>query len=105
MSLRRSPRLTLASLAARRANALKSTGPRTEHGKARATLNALKHGRHAIRLPERLAQAGCPAAEARWHAIRDRVAQGFETAGHGTESDVTKYRREQRRMDQLANWV
>src|SRR5580698_5370239 len=108
MSLRRSPRLTLASLAARRANALKSTGPRTEHGKAQATLNALKHGRYAIRLPERLAQAGCPGGEARWHAIRDRIAHGFETANPvqpATEGEVTKDRREQKRMDQLANWV
>jgi hypothetical protein len=108
MSLRRSPRLTPASLAARRANALKSTGPRTENGKAQATLNALKHGRYAIRLPERLAQAGCPGGEARWHAIRDRIAQGFDTANPvqpATASEVTKYRREQKRMDQLANWV
>ena len=35
MPLRRSPQLTPGSLAARRANALKSTGPRTARGKAR----------------------------------------------------------------------
>jgi hypothetical protein len=45
--LRHSPRLTSASLAARRANALKSTGPRTEQGKAWSCLNALRHGRRA----------------------------------------------------------
>ena len=33
-----------AKLAANRANALKSTGPRTEEGKARSRANALKHG-------------------------------------------------------------
>jgi hypothetical protein len=44
MPLRRSPLLTPASLAARRANALKSTGPRTERGKQRAWLNGLLHG-------------------------------------------------------------
>ena len=45
MSLVKSPRMTAAKLAANRANALKSTGPRTRRGKARVTLNALKHGR------------------------------------------------------------
>ena len=44
MALRRSPLLTPASLAARRANALKSTGPRTERGKQRTRLNRLLHG-------------------------------------------------------------
>ena len=63
MSIRRSPRLTPRSLAARRANALKSTGPRTPCGKARVSLNALKHGRSAARAPrfrERLLRAGYP---------------------------------------------
>ena len=36
--------LTAASIAARRRNAQKSTGPRTSAGKARVALNALKHG-------------------------------------------------------------
>ena len=47
MSLRRSPRLTPALLAANRRNAQKSTGPRTAGGKARARLNRLRHGRHS----------------------------------------------------------
>ena len=47
MPLRRSPVLTPAALAARRANARKSTGPRTAQGKARSCLNALCHGRRA----------------------------------------------------------
>ena len=45
MSLRKSPTRTAASLAANRANAQKSTGPRTAGGKARARLNRLRHGR------------------------------------------------------------
>ena len=40
-------RLTPARLAANRANAQKSTGPRTERGKRRAALNALRHGAFA----------------------------------------------------------
>ena len=77
MSLRRSPRLTPAVLAANRANARKSTGPRSERGKARAGLNGLKHGRYAVDLAQRLARAGYPESEARWHAIRARIAQTF----------------------------
>ena len=38
------PALSPRQLAARRANALKSTGPRTSEGKTIARLNALKHG-------------------------------------------------------------
>ncbi len=47
MSLRKSPAMTPATLAANRANAEKSTGPRSAAGKARARRNALRHGRHA----------------------------------------------------------
>ena len=44
MSLRRSPRRTPAFLAANRANAQKSTGPRTESGKQRSAANAFRTG-------------------------------------------------------------
>ena len=52
MSLRKSPRLTPALLAAARRNAQLSTGPRTAAAKQNSKLNALKHGRYA--LPENL---------------------------------------------------
>ena len=78
MSLRRSPQLTPAALAARRANALKSTGPRTARGKARAALNALKHGRYTRDLAGRLARAQCSEESALWQAIRRRIAEVFE---------------------------
>jgi len=58
MSLRKSPTRTPALLAANRANSRKSTGPRTERGKARAALNPLKHGRRAVALQETLPRVG-----------------------------------------------
>jgi hypothetical protein len=58
LSLRRSPQFTPASLAARRANALRSTGPRTAAGKARSCLNALRHGRRARDLRAKLGRIG-----------------------------------------------
>ena len=87
MPLRRSPLLTPGSLAARRANALKSTGPRTARGKARVSLNALKHGqatrhtggpaRHPARFRERLLQAGYPQQEALYASLRACLAQAL----------------------------
>ena len=44
MSLRKSPTLTPARLAANRRNARKSTGPRTPRGKAQSRMNALRNG-------------------------------------------------------------
>ena len=67
--------LTPDALAARRANALKSTGPRTEQGKARVALNSLKHGRSAVNLPEKLARAGHRHDEAEWRQIRRGIAR------------------------------
>ncbi len=74
----RSRTLTPAALAARRSNALKSTGPRTDRGKARVALNRLKHGRYAVNLPEKLVRAGYRQGEAEWRRIRRRIAQTFQ---------------------------
>jgi cytoskeletal protein CcmA (bactofilin family) len=95
MSLRHSPRLTPASLAARRANALKSTGPRTQCGKARVALNPLKHGRRAVALQEKLARAGgYREGEALYCRIRGLRRPSLR---HGTIPTVTR--------DRLANWI
>lgn len=76
----RSRTLTSASLAARRANALKSTGPRTEQGKARVALNPLQHGRYALNLPEKLLRAGYRQEQAEWRQIRALIARTFQSA-------------------------
>ncbi len=47
MSLRKSPRMTPALLAANHRNARRSTGPRTAAGKQVARFNGLKHGGYA----------------------------------------------------------
>ena len=47
MSLRKSPTLTPALLAANRRNAKKSTGPRTAQGKAWSRMNRLTHGNYS----------------------------------------------------------
>jgi hypothetical protein len=83
MPIRRSPFLTPRSIAARRANAQKSTGPRTPAGKARVSLNALKHGRsmgpagRAPRFRERLLRAGYPYQEALYGDLRSCLAEAF----------------------------
>ena len=120
----RSRTLTPASLAARRANALKSTGPRTERGKARVALNPLKHGRYALNLPERLARAGYRQGETEWRLIRARIARtfeptlrtpGFEGIGSTEQGQGRNFDRRlgssvlgpsfEKKMDRLANWV
>jgi len=85
MLLRRT--ITPASLAARRANALKSTGPRTEQGKARVALNTLKHGRSAVNLPEKLARAGYHQGAEEWRQIRARIAGTFQRTTAVPQSD------------------
>lgn len=75
--------VTPKSLAARRQNALRSTGPRTRRGKARVCLNALKHGRYALvtarstRLREKLLEGGLTGREAAYGAVRSQVAQAI----------------------------
>jgi hypothetical protein len=76
--LRKSPTRTEAFLAANRRNAQKCTGPRTPEGKARVSLNALKHGRYAERLAEKLEAAGYRSAAALYAQIKSEVVDTFE---------------------------
>ena len=76
--LRKSPTRTEAFLAANRRNALKCTGPRTPQGKARVSLNALKHGQYAHRLPEKLEAAGYRSSVALYAQIRSEIIATFK---------------------------
>jgi len=73
MSLRKSPERTPALLAALRRNAQKCTGPKTPQGKARSSLNALKHGRFAQDLASKIQAAGVCDTE----GSIDRIREGF----------------------------
>ncbi len=64
-------------LDANRANALKSTGPRTARGKAQVALNSLKDGRYARCLPEKLVQAGDYNGEALYRWFCSEIAATF----------------------------
>ncbi len=81
MSLRKSPRITPAMLAANRANAKRSTGPRTQVGKARVALSALKHGRYAVNLPEKLLRGGDRQGEAQYRWFRREISATFGIGG------------------------
>jgi len=93
--LRKSPVRTSKLLAANRRNSQKSTGPRTVAGKARACLNALKHGERACRLAEKLMACG-DLGGARLHARMWREIEGV--------FGVT-CREEARQAERLANAI
>jgi hypothetical protein len=78
MSLRKRPTVTPAMLAANRANAQKSTGPRTAQGRSRIVLNALKHGRHAGSFRENLLRAKSKDDAELFQWILDQVHSAFE---------------------------
>jgi len=93
--LRQSPTRTPAFLAANRHNSQKCTGPRTPAGKARSSLNALKHGRYARGLPSKLLAAG----------YRDGAALCSRALGDIRANFRPLDRSQQRRAEQLANGV
>jgi len=93
MALRKSPVRTAALLAANRANAKKSTGPSTPHGKARVALNPLQHGVYAVRLPEKLLHAGCRQDEARYRWFRKEIAATLGVGVQATKSRPKGWRR------------
>jgi hypothetical protein len=98
MPLRKSPVRTPAFLAANRANAQKSTGPRTPQGKARVSFNSFKHGRYAARpeeLAERLLRAGCVREAALYRQVRWQISQTFRPHG----------RADWNRLYRLSAWV
>lgn len=95
MCLRKSPSRTSSFLAANRRNAQKCTGPRSVMGKARSSLNALKHCKYAHRLPEKLLAAGYCDRAALYTHICEEIKSAFRVADHRMDSQV----------EQLANAV
>jgi hypothetical protein len=82
MSLRRSPARTERFLAANRANARKSTGPRTERGKQRVRFNALRHGFRSSRFGEALEVRGKDREDATlFESLRSELMQIHRTTG------------------------
>ena len=75
-------------LAALRSNCLKSTGPRTRRGKARSCLNALKHGRYAVRLPHKLVRAGYHCQAALYQHLHQEIAATFGVTCLEEQQDV-----------------
>jgi hypothetical protein len=63
-------------LAARRANAAKSTGPRTLDGKSVASMNALKHGFFAHDVVNSVLDG--PARAAEFHSLLDALLEEFQ---------------------------
>ncbi len=88
MPLRKSPVRTPALLAANRANAQDCRGPRSPQGKARVALNALKHGRYAVRLREKLAQARDRGGETQYQWFRSEIAAAFGASGRDEELEA-----------------
>ncbi len=80
MSLRRCPRRTAALLAANRANAQKSTGPRTAPGKQRSAVNAFRTGNRTA--PAFWTRGLSQRELAEFHALRDALDRAL---GAGTE--------------------
>jgi hypothetical protein len=91
MSLRRPPTVTPALLAANRANARKSTGPRTVEGKDRIVLNALKEGRHARDFGDNLRRAKSQGEAELFQWMLDQVRAAFRL--HGWQEDERKAER------------
>jgi hypothetical protein len=81
MSLRKRPTLTPALLAANRANAKKSTGPRTVRGKNRIVLNGLKHGRYARNFYQNLLRARTKEDAELFQWILDQVRVAYRLRG------------------------
>jgi hypothetical protein len=83
-----SPSSSAAKLAANRANAQASTGPRTPEGKAASSQNAVKHGLYSRRTMERLAGRENAAARVEYDAHLAGLQADWKPQGEREESLV-----------------
>ena len=77
MSLRKSPQLTPQLLAAARANARHSTGPRSPAGKQNSKLNALKHGAYVCAENQRESMLALGEDPERFQALSEELQSAF----------------------------
>ncbi len=89
MSLRKKPIVTAAMIAANRRNSQKSTGPKTERGKAFVALNSMKHGRRAQNFRAILARAGQSLDLFDWILERICATLDPETSASFLEAEMT----------------
>ena len=90
MCLRKPPSRTSTFLAANRRNAQKCTGPRTVRGKARSSLNALKHGKYARHLSAKLLASGDRGSAALYARICEEIKLTFRVADPRMEDQVER---------------
>jgi hypothetical protein len=93
MPLRKRPVVTARMIAANRANARLSTGPRTEEGKRRVRFNGLRHGQRAKSFPDAIKAFGGDPADF------DRIIR--------EEYSAPETQREARQIERMAyeDWI
>jgi hypothetical protein len=92
-----------AQVAANRANAQASTGPRTPEGKARVSQNAVKHGLYSRRTMERLAGRENAGLRAEYDAHLEGLQAYWQPQGEAEETLVDRLADQDWRLANLRN--
>ncbi len=92
MGLIRRHAVTARGLAARRRNAQRSTGPRTRWGKARVSLNALRHGKRSVHFRHYLRSVGLkPKLVFQLDRLMRLIGTSASSARSGRRTGVLKF--------------